>query len=51
MIMAMGALAIDLMLPAFDEIREHFGLAADSTRVAHIVTMFLLGMALAQFFQ
>jgi DHA1 family bicyclomycin/chloramphenicol resistance-like MFS transporter len=50
MIMAMGALAIDLMLPAFDEIREHFGLETDSTRVAQIVTMFLLGMALAQFF-
>lgn len=50
MIMAMGALAIDLMLPAFDEMREHFQLEADSTRVAQVVTMFLLGMALAQFF-
>lgn len=50
MVMAMGALAIDLMLPAFDEIREHFGLASDSTRAAQIVTTFLLGMALAQFF-
>lgn len=50
MIMALGALAIDLMLPAFDQIRDHYGLATDSTRVAQIVTMFLLGMALAQFF-
>lgn len=50
MIMALGALAIDLMLPAFDDIREYFGLAPDSTQVAQIVTMFLLGMAFAQFF-
>ena len=50
MIMALGALAIDLMLPAFDDIREHFGLAPDSAQVAQIVTMFLLGMAFAQFF-
>ncbi len=50
MIMALGALAIDVMLPAFDDIREHYGLPADSTRVAQVVTTFLLGMALAQFF-
>lgn len=50
MIMAMGALAVDVMLPAFDDIRAHYGLPADSTRVAQVVTTFLLGMALAQFF-
>ena len=50
MIMALGALAIDLMLPAFDDMRQYYGLAADSTRVAQVVTVFLLGMALAQFF-
>ncbi|MDJ0925481.1 MAG: multidrug effflux MFS transporter [Acidimicrobiia bacterium] len=50
MIMAMGALAIDMMLPAFDDMREHFGLAADSTQVAQVVTTFLIGMALAQIF-
>lgn len=50
MIMALGALAIDVMLPAFDDIREHYGLPDDSTRVAQVVTTFLLGMALAQFF-
>jgi DHA1 family bicyclomycin/chloramphenicol resistance-like MFS transporter len=50
MIMALGALAIDVMLPAFDDIRDHYGLPADSTRVAQVVTTFLLGMALAQFF-
>ena len=50
MIMALAALGIDLMLPAFDTIRDHFGFADDSTRVAQVVTAFLLGMALAQFF-
>ena len=50
MIMALGALAIDMMLPAFDDMRDHFGLAADSTRVAQIVTTFLIGMAVAQIF-
>lgn len=50
MIMAMGALAIDMMLPAFDDMREHYGLTPDSTEVAQVVTMFFLGMAIAQFF-
>lgn len=50
MIMAMGALAIDLMLPAFDEMRDHFGLEPGSTRVTQTVTVFLMGMALAQLF-
>ena len=50
MIMAMGALAIDLMLPAFDDMREYYELAPDSTKVAQVVTMFFLGMAIAQFF-
>ena len=50
MIMALGALAIDMMLPAFDDMRAHFGLAADSTRVAQVVTAFLIGMAVAQIF-
>ena len=50
MIMALAALGIDLMLPAFDEVREHFGLTPDSPNAAQIVTMFLLGMALSQYF-
>ncbi len=50
MIMALAAVGIDLMLPAFDDLRQHFGLAPDSPQVAQVVTMFLLGMALAQFF-
>ncbi|MCP4305849.1 MAG: multidrug effflux MFS transporter [bacterium] len=50
MVMALAALGIDLMLPAFDAIREQFNLGAESNRVAQVVTAFLLGMALAQFF-
>jgi DHA1 family bicyclomycin/chloramphenicol resistance-like MFS transporter len=46
--MALSALSIDLMLPAFDEIRADFGLVADSTDTAAIITLFLLGMAAAQ---
>ncbi len=49
-IMAMGALGIDLILPVFDEIRAHFGLAADATDVAQIVTVYFLGMATGQIF-
>ena len=46
MTMALGALGIDLMLPAFDEIRSAFDLASDSTRVAGIVTTYVLGLAM-----
>lgn len=49
-IMALGALGIDLMLPVFDEIRDHFGLAEDATDVAQIVTVYFLGMASGQIF-
>jgi DHA1 family bicyclomycin/chloramphenicol resistance-like MFS transporter len=38
-----------MMLPAFDEIRAYYGLPTDSARVAQIVTMFFIGMALAQY--
>ena len=47
-IMASTALGIDLMLPAFGDIREAFGLATDSTAVAGIVTAYFIGLALAQ---
>ena len=46
--MALGALAIDLMLPAFPEIRVDLGLAKGSPAVAGLVTFFLFGMALGQ---
>jgi DHA1 family bicyclomycin/chloramphenicol resistance-like MFS transporter len=46
--MAVTALSIDLILPAFDDIRDEFGLASDSPETAGIVTAFLLGLALPQ---
>lgn len=45
--MAMAALGIDMMLPAFDEIRATFGLDPGSNRVAQMITAYFLGMALA----
>lgn len=48
MLMSGVALAIDIMLPAFADIRAEFGLAEDSTAVAGLVTMFLLGLAVSQ---
>jgi MFS transporter, DHA1 family, multidrug resistance protein len=48
MCMALGALAIDLMLPAFPEIRIDLGLAKGSPAVAGLVTVFLFGMAVGQ---
>lgn len=47
---ALSALAIDTMLPAFDEIRDAFDLPSDSNHVALAVTTFFLGMALGQLF-
>lgn len=43
--MALTALGIDLMLPAFGEIRADFDLAPDSTAVAGLVTAYFLGLA------
>jgi MFS transporter, DHA1 family, multidrug resistance protein len=48
--MALTALSIDLMLPAFDEMRADFGLAADSTETAATITVFFIGMAFAHLF-
>jgi DHA1 family bicyclomycin/chloramphenicol resistance-like MFS transporter len=48
MSMALAALGIDIMLPAFGSIRADFGLAADSTAAAGIVTAYLLGLAVGQ---
>ena len=48
MIMATTALSIDIMLPAFPEIREALGLAPGSTSVSGLLTAFFLGMAAAQ---
>lgn len=45
---ALAALGIDLMLPAFDNIRHDLGLAAGSTAVAGLVTAYFLGLAAGQ---
>jgi DHA1 family bicyclomycin/chloramphenicol resistance-like MFS transporter len=46
-VMALTALAIDLMLPAFSDIREAFDLGADSNETAQIITVFFFGLAAA----
>jgi DHA1 family bicyclomycin/chloramphenicol resistance-like MFS transporter len=48
--MAMAALSIDVLLPAFPEIRAEFGLAEDSTAVAGLITAFFFGLAVGQLF-
>lgn len=46
MAMAATALSVDSVLPAFADIRTHMGLASDSTAVAAVITVFLLGSSL-----
>src|SRR4051812_20144990 len=41
--MAVTALGIDSVLPAFPDIREAMGLSADSTEVAGLITFFFIG--------
>ncbi len=48
MLMALTALAIDMMLPAFGDMRVDFGLAVDSNQLALVVTVFFLGIGLGQ---
>ncbi len=43
--MALTALGIDLLLPAFGAIRAEFGLAADDNATAGLVTAYFLGLA------
>jgi DHA1 family bicyclomycin/chloramphenicol resistance-like MFS transporter len=47
-IMALMALGIDTMLPAFDEIRETFDLGDSSPRAGQVITVFFMGLAIAQ---
>lgn len=47
-IMALMALGIDLMLPAFDDIREAYDLGAASPETGKVITVFFLGLAVAQ---
>lgn len=41
--MTLTALGIDIMLPAFADLREHFGLRPESTDTAQIITFFFMG--------
>ncbi len=50
MTMALAALAIDITLPAFGDIRDQFGLASDSNAVAPVITFSLMGLAIGQLF-
>ena len=50
MSMALAALGIDLLLPAFGQVRSDLGLPADSTAVAGLVTTYFLGLAVGQLF-
>ena len=44
------ALAIDIMLPAFEQMRPAFGLDDDSTRLSLIVTLYLMGAGVGHLF-
>jgi DHA1 family bicyclomycin/chloramphenicol resistance-like MFS transporter len=48
--MALTALGIDLMLPAFDEMRADLDLESDPTAISATVTAYFLGMAVGQLF-
>ena len=48
MTMALGALAIDMILPAMGDLRGAFGLPSDSNDVAAVITFFLLGLSAGQ---
>jgi DHA1 family bicyclomycin/chloramphenicol resistance-like MFS transporter len=41
--MMLTALGIDIMLPVFGELREHFGLPSESTATAQIIGFFFMG--------
>lgn len=47
--MGMAAVGIDLLLPAFGDMRRAFGLAPDATEVTRLITAFFIGLALGQF--
>src|SRR5687767_2875144 len=46
--MGMGALSVDLLLPAFPEMRDDLGLAVGSTQISEVVTSFFIGVAVGQ---
>ena len=49
-LMALMALGIDILLPAFDDIRVAFGLAEDSSAPGQLITVYFVGLAVAQLF-
>jgi MFS transporter, DHA1 family, multidrug resistance protein len=46
--MALAALGIDLLLPAYDAIRADLGLAPDAQAVTGLITTYFLGLAVGQ---
>lgn len=46
--MALAALGVDLILPAYDVIRADLGLAPDSQAVTGLITTYFLGLAVGQ---
>jgi len=48
--MMLTALGIDIMLPAFAELRLHLGLSADSTAPSQIISFFFLGQVVQVLF-
>lgn len=49
-IMALMALGIDLMLPAFSDIRLAYDLGTSSSQTGQVITVFFFGLAAAQLF-
>lgn len=47
-IMALTALGTDTMLPAFEDIRDTFDLGENSPRTGQVITVYFMGLALAQ---
>ena len=50
LVSAVAALAVDMPLPAFEQMRAAFGLAEDSTGLALTMTLFFMGMAVGTLF-
>jgi DHA1 family bicyclomycin/chloramphenicol resistance-like MFS transporter len=46
--MAMAAMSIDLLLPAFPEMRAEFGLEAGATEISLVITGFFVGLGFGQ---
>lgn len=50
LVSAMSALAIDILLPAFADMRPDFGLAPDATDLSITITVFFFGAGIGQLF-